>query len=383
METKKSITWLERYPKITILLILVPILIIIVFACEKYFAYYNRKSLINADYHYRFIRLKESPPLTSYYLRPSKKDLEMSDNLKPKRYLFRTDRNGFIIPSEKHQNPDIVIVFLGGSTTECFFNEEENRFPYKVGCLLEQELRKKINSYNAGTSGNNSMHSLFILMSKVLPLKPTAVVMMHNINDLIILLYEGSYYPSNPSKSIIITEDYSLLHVARCLIKNFIPNIYMAALPAIREFVRKAKYGDEYANVKSDKVISDQDKADIIKLFKMNLQLFIDICKTKGVTPILMTMASRITDNPDKIILTEAKLRVKLDYRNFKNLFENMNETIRRKARENGIMLIDLARQIPQDREHIYDIVHLTDKGSQRAAKIISSHLLPLLSKEQ
>jgi len=188
METKKSIDWFERYPEITILLILVPILIIIVFACEEYFAYYNRKSLINADYHYRFIRLKESPPLMSYYLCPSKKDLEVSDNLQPKRYLFRTDRNGFIIPSEKHQNPDIVIVFLGGSTTECFFNEEENRFPYKADCLLEQELGKKINSYNAATSGNNSMHSLFVLMSKVLPLKPKAVVMMHNINDLIILL---------------------------------------------------------------------------------------------------------------------------------------------------------------------------------------------------
>lgn len=384
MGTNKAKNWVERNPKITIFLVLVPVLITIVFAFEKYFAYQNRKNLINANYHYRSIRLRESPPLLSNYLWPLKNDLEVSDALKCKKYLFRIDKNGFLIPSEIYPNPDKVIVFLGGSTTECSFIDEEKRFPYQVGCLLEQKLDQKINSYNGGNAGNNSMHSLFVLMSKVIPLKPTAVIMMHNINDLIMLLYEGSYYSTNPTKSIIITEDYSSLHLIRDFIKNFIPNIYMAALQVtfIREFVQSAKYGDEFADVKGGKVISDQDKAKIINEFGTNLQLFIDICQTKGITPVLMTMPSRVKDIPDDIIFKAVKmLRVDLNYREFKELFDNMNETIRSKAHENGIMVIDLARQIPQDPDHMYDIVHLTDKGCKRAAEIISGDLSPLLSK--
>jgi len=184
----KTKSWWERNPKKTIIIVLVPILIVIVFASEKYFEFRNHKNLINGVYHTRYIRLKESPPLMSNYIWPEKKD---SDALQFKKYLFRVDNNGFIVPSAKYQNPDKIIVFLGGSTTECAYVEEENRFPYKVGCLLEKKLGKKINSYNGGTAGNNSMHSLFISISKGLPMNPSVVVMMHNINDLIILLYEG------------------------------------------------------------------------------------------------------------------------------------------------------------------------------------------------
>ncbi|RJR34303.1 MAG: SGNH/GDSL hydrolase family protein, partial [Deltaproteobacteria bacterium] len=104
-------------------------------------------------------------------------------------------------------------------------------------------------------------------------------------------------------------------------------------------------------------------------------------CKTKGVTPVLMTMASRVKDIPDEIILKAVKLlKVDLTYQEFKELFDSINETIRSKAHENGIPVIDLARQIPQDRDHLYDMVHLTDKGCQRAAEIISSNLSTLLS---
>jgi len=174
-----------------------------------------------------------------------------------------------------------------------------------------------------------------------------------------------------------------LLRLTRGFIKTLIPNLYQAALqvPAIRDFVQKAKHGDEFGNVIKGKTISNQDKAYIVKQFGSNLQIFIDICKAKGITPVLMTMFSRITDNPDKLVLNAVKqLRVDLDYQAFKDLFDNFNETIRRKAHENGVMVIDLARHIPQDSDHMYDITHLTGNGCGKAAEIISSDLSPLLS---
>ena len=105
--------------------------------------------------------------------------------------------------------PDKVIVFLGGSTTECMFVDEDHRFPYVAGQILEQETGAKINSYNGGMSGSNSLNAIDILINKVIPLKPDVVVFMENINDLSTLLYEGTYWnkrygpvaPGDPEKA--------------------------------------------------------------------------------------------------------------------------------------------------------------------------------------
>lgn len=72
--------------------------------------------------------------------------------------------------------------------------DEGNRFPCLVGHLLEQKTGKKVTSINAAMGGNNSLHSLDILLNKIIPLKPDVVVMMHNINDLVALMYDKTYW---------------------------------------------------------------------------------------------------------------------------------------------------------------------------------------------
>ena len=67
----------------------------------------------------------------------------------------------------------------------------------------------RINSYNGGMSGNNSLNVIDLLINKVIPLKPDVVVFMENINDLSTLLYEGTYWskqhgpvaPGDPEKA--------------------------------------------------------------------------------------------------------------------------------------------------------------------------------------
>jgi len=41
--------------------------------------------------------------------------------------------------------------------------------------------------------------------------------------------------------------------------------------------------------------------------------------------------------------------------------------------------VIDLAALIPQDKEYLYDVVHLNTRGSQLAAQLISEHLYKLV----
>jgi hypothetical protein len=126
----------------------------------------------------RYIKLREFNPLYRDVLVPNQEAMQMSDSLAQKEYVLRVDRQGFIMPSKIHDHPDLTLAFLGGSTTECTYVDEDNRFPYLVGRLLERETHLKVNSYNAGRSGNNTLHCLNILLNKVVNLKPDIVVLM-------------------------------------------------------------------------------------------------------------------------------------------------------------------------------------------------------------
>ncbi|RJO61059.1 hypothetical protein C4544_03790 [candidate division WS5 bacterium] len=372
-----------RNPKKTILIFVVLSILLMVFSAEKYL------DLINRDYSkiypedirtQRCIRLREHIPLFNGAVRPDDLYMKGTDSLVQKDYLFRTDGDGFIMPSRKHEQPDINIFFLGGSTTECEDIEEKNRFPYLVGAILENKSGIKINSFNSGVSGNNSLHSINILYNKIVPMNPSIVIMMHNINDLNILLLTKSYWNVTRTKSpiqVIVENKTSLYYLLKTMKNYFVPNLYQKVMQFSSS--RSIK-DDEFSDFRRKKVDVDQDK--IINEFKKNLQTFINICKSRDITPVLMTMANRLQDDRTKVI-DEYFARMERDYeinRNeYKKLFDIFNQTIIELGRINSIIVIDLAKEIPPTKEFMYDVVHFNDSGSVLAAEYISKKLFPLL----
>ncbi len=74
--------------------------------------------------------------------------------------LREFDPDGFMRPSAVHSRPDITIIFLGGSTTACLAVDEEKRFPYLAGRLLERRTGLAVNAYNsAETSACSSSYA--------------------------------------------------------------------------------------------------------------------------------------------------------------------------------------------------------------------------------
>ena len=51
---------------------------------------------------------------------------------------------------------------------------------------------------------------------------------------------------------------------------------------------------DEFAQAHKQKLTLDRDG--LAREFAMNLQMFVDICRDRGITPVLMTQGNRITD---------------------------------------------------------------------------------------
>ncbi|MEY3051112.1 MAG: hypothetical protein RLY31_897 [Bacteroidota bacterium] len=319
----------------------------------QYAGKFLRKEKIREVPAARFVRLPEHRKSYDFTTVPSELYMANCDNLESKPYPTRTDERAFMLPADIHADPEIVLAFLGGSTTECRFNEETARFPYQVGRILEAKTGRKVNSYNNGINSITSMNSLNIFVNKVLAVNPDYAVLMHNINDLNILLYEGTYWNEHPLRSLIVD-------------------------PNNPKFSDGKYETDEWADFRGKPVTVDS--AAMMRQFSGSLRSFIGICRAWNIRPLLMTQASRFTDEPDQRILGRGIVEWEkngISYGRMKGLYDAMNECVRRTAAEEGVPLVDLAASVPKDKEHLYDLVHLTDKGSLLVADLVSEQLLP------
>lgn len=347
---------IKQYPKITNFILLFLVLIIFGWIFYKIISFdfladsaeSEKYSILDKVIYQircnneRHIRLRESKPNQKIYKTPQ----NIFKTLENKKYLFETDENGFLKPSMIHKKPELQIFFLGGSTTECEYIDEKSRFPYLVGRILEENTKIKVNSDNAAKSGNNSLHSINILLNKLIPFKPDIVIMMHNINDLSALFFEGSYWNDNATIAPIVCNQKN----NKKLIKN-----------------------DQWSlsNFWKEKILDNP--AELIKLanyFKENLKVFISISKAKKISPILMTQPNRIENNANFNI--NRSIEASKIYR---QQYIKFNQIIRDVAKEEKVWLIDLAKLIPAEEKYIYDDVHLNKEGSELVATEIEKSL--------
>ena len=341
----------------------------------------------------RSIRLKEYSPNLNVTSFPDNNYMENTFSLIQRKYLLRTDSDGFILPNGGHSNPDKTIFFLGGSSTETLYVDESNRFPYLVGKILSDKTNLKINAYNSGVSGNHSLHSLNIFLNKVLPYNPNIVVLKHNFNDLRTLLYTQSYWNNNFKRSLLynpaVTDNWLIkqqrLSEAPFLAQWF-PELYLRFENAYFQ-ISKKQFGlavDEWAPYRGNTYKVDPES--IVELYTKSIRSFVSVAKAWEVEPVLMTQTYIYNaEESDSIssLFTVPQYSKGHNYLPEDEYFHRrFNDVIRDVAKNENIVLVDLAKEIPSDtHEYIYDHVHFNDKGSIKAAEIISQNLLPLISK--
>jgi lysophospholipase L1-like esterase len=331
----------------------------------------------------RYVRLRELSPLTYEVLTPPAKIFDTGAGSQPRRVFIRVDEQGYLMPSRIHARPDLTLAFLGGSTTECRVVPEESRFPYLVGRRLEEAFKVKVNSYNAARSGNNTLHAIDILLHKLLPIHPDIVVLMENINDLVALLYEKTYWNNNPSRRVIIEVKPTLTGQVRgffqVLREETIPNLYRAMVELSQRLQGPPREQDEFRRLRGRQV--EINRAYLLGEYRSNLAIFADICRDRQIEPVLMTQANRLTGNLDPGTWKEVKVMEAqgISFAEFQELFALFNQAIRDVGAEKNVLVVDLAREIPAEPEYVFDPVHLTERASKLAAQVISRELTPMV----
>jgi len=371
-------SYIKRNPKKILIASIFILLLLVIMIAEYSLKTVYPEKVVNYGSQERYIRLRERNPEFHAYVYPARNEMQYIDGLDSGNKLLRTDRNGFIMPSNIHKDPDINIVFLGGSTTEGEFVDENNRFPYVVGRTVEEKTGLKVNSFNSGMYGNNTLHTINILLNKIVPMKPDIAIMMHNINDLSILMHEQTHWNSNSTRSPIATINYYSGALRK--IKNAtIPNLSRELKFYINSIFSSNLSLDEFHNTRDIKLIVSPDK--IIEQFERNLRLFVSICKIYNITPILMTQFNRFSEEPDKVVLDSIRQELKkfgMTYEEYRELYNALNASIINIASNNKILVIDLESKTPKTNKYMYDSIHLNNVGSLHVTKVISDELLKL-----
>jgi hypothetical protein len=367
-------SWFERNPRKTLAGLLAGALLLAVAATE---AVLERGMAPAAPK--RYARLREPPPGLDVLRVANRKEIERTyqtivDNLEEKPYRFRVDADGFIMPSAVHERPDLKLVFLGGSTTECMFVDEDSRYAHRAGVLLGERFGKKLNSYNGGRSGNNTMHMLTLLLNKVFALQPDVVVFMENANDVNIMLFSGSYWNARAGRTLLVVEDpdserwRGLLRAAG-----------HALVPALLDRFHRIGVGNENA----DEFWAQRGKKRVdpnvdARAYEANLITFVETCRARGIVPVLMTQFNRLAERPDDLArrsLEQFERDWHLGYGDYRALLARFNDIVRRVGRERGVQVVDLEARVPKDSRYMYDILHLNTAGSELVAGIVAEEL--------
>lgn len=374
---------LKNRKALWVVLALIPLIgILVILLITEALLNTSKKSFeIAAEGDPRVVILREYPPNLELSITRRKGDTATIDERgQHTQAVIRTNDEGFIQPSGTHKEADKTLVFLGGSTTECLWMREEQRFPYLVSKVLEERTAFSVNSYNGALGGNDMRHSINILWNKALALSPDYVFLMHNINDMTLLQRRPSYW-ENKERPYLANVDEIDRQVPyanlRAMFGGWFPNIR-----ALFKKVFSPTNQDEWHEVRGKAVL--QDTTRILKEYEQALRSFISICQSWNITPVLMTQANLITGidmgTVDLNADFEASLKRKgSSYQEYQLLYTQMNQVNRKLSTIYKIPLIDLDQKVPKEKTYFYDKVHFTYKGSKKAAEIIAEAMTELL----
>lgn len=326
---------------------------------------------------HRFIRLKENDPNINSVVWPNETFLAGSKGLVKKDYKFRTNQDGYILPDHSDnfspKRPTFTVLFLGESSTESMYVDEEKRWPIVAANKAAKKLNVNIKVLNSGVSGNNSFHSLDILINKSIKEHIDLVVVDHNINDLVYLLLHGQYHDeSDDSKSLILYDDYSIRSLFR-YIKN-------KTFPLTWNILKK-----EYDLMSFKKKESDYENPykywnkmnDISKEYAKSIEMIISVCRINNINVVLAQQSfvdiGEIDEPYKKVMYANNPYRPS----DWLEKHEAFNEVVGRVAKEDHVAVIDL-RPFGKS-EYIYDQVHYNEKGSVRVGDAVGDAIAQMI----
>ncbi len=323
-----------------------------------------------------------------------------SDIVLPARHVYRFDNGetarkidrltvhtknvlGFRGPDPPRDFADrLTVLTIGGSTTEGLFLTDGKTWTDELTRQLEPQF-PGVWVNNAGIDGHTTYGHLVLLRSFVVNLHPKVAIFLIGANDV------GLEAPNTFDDGIVLSQT----GVRRAVnsLARYSETVSLGLNLARAAVARNRGLGHSELDVRRathlvlNPEAMNRTEADYEKYlpgFAERLRQIGALTRANGIEPVFVTQPALFGDVVDPataVNLAEVQVNGRgnghLEWR----LLERVNTQTRRVANESGILLIDLAAELPKDSTYFYDFLHFTNEGSTRVGQIVASHLIPHL----
>lgn len=280
-----------------------------------------------------------------------------------------------LYPFKKPENTFRIVAF-GGSTTKNFVDGVH--YPLLLERRLQERYPKKhIEVINVGNSAYTTVHSLTLLMFDVLSWDPDAIIVSHNINDLL-----NAYFPN-------LTPDYSNQYGLKFYLPQYKNRLTLSnALFNWSSFYwfMRARAGDllsdvGYKNAGPYRRASyGNEPPELIQhVFKRNLETFAIVARANAIPVIFGTQPFEPSEEYFDRALRVRPFNKLVTYPLHEELIAHhrrFNEIIKEVAREKNTYLVDNAASFNGDRSYFVDFVHYNRKGLEKLAENYATFII-------
>jgi len=315
-----------------------------------------------------------------------------------KRYIFNNvDKFTKLPPTTKHTKNSLgfrgappprdfrdylTIITIGGSTTECFYLSDGRTWPDLLGENLSREFNR-VWVNNAGLDGATTYRHLILMEDYVVKLRPKVVLFLIGINDvgagnLAAAEHRGHDLRRRWRALLYRSEVYAL---GQNLSRYFMAQ--SRGLHHTQVDLRKAGTLDQLPPGIASGILQDYE-TNSLPFFAARLEKLVRVCRDHGIEPVLITQPTLYGPGVDPVTGVDLSA-IKVGDRNGRSMFQVIdlyNGVTRQVAQTNGVLLIDLARDLPRDSASYYDYLHYTEPGAAAVAGIVARHLAPWLARQ-
>jgi lysophospholipase L1-like esterase len=262
----------------------------------------------------RFVLLREFPANLDTEQTPDDDYISRcNSSLEQKPYRIRTDANGFIVSGNSVEKGCSHVIAIGDSVCENLYVEESQRVWSVLSRLWSKPDAGPVEVLNAGVSGNHILHIINVVLNKIVPLRPRALLYLGGATDRTAASREGGPWSKDPEVCTIVQKK-------------------AAAAAPVR--VR----GTDFSEME-----------DLLAVLASVCSIF-EIPVAYLTVPLPQSAANEYYDT-----------------------VRQSNEVIRNVCRRNDVALVDLEGVFERSAAFTYDEIHFNQPGAQRVAEAIAS----------
>jgi lysophospholipase L1-like esterase len=324
---------------------------------------------------------------------PVNKEITFFNNTIPKldaTIVHNKNSLGFRGAEPKHEfSKYLTIITIGGSTTECYYLSDGKTWPDRLGNKLKKDFHYLwIN--NAGLDGHTTFGHFFLMNEYLVKMKPKIVLLLVGQNDIgnenfsefdVENLKTGLYFKS--AKGFI----KSMASYSEVISTGL--NIYRSLLARQRGLLHNnIKLNElnklEISDITASEIITAHKQKKYLRDYQQRLRELIKISRENDIKLVFMTQPALYGDMVDDItgvdlgkIFTTAGFNGKISW----EILQLYNDITRSICKEDNVLLIDLAKEMPKSSRYYYDFLHYTNDGAEKVAEITYQELAPFLQK--